>query len=358
MKKCSARSTAGRRLTAGLFLVALLIVLGQTSVAQAQKDIPAKSSPKFLSAFREAVVQPSQSTVRILCDDKQVALGVVVKADGWILTKASVLKENPICKFSDDRWFEATVVGIHEDHDLAMLKIDAEGLNPISWHQSKTTPVGFWVVSAGPTDLPVAVGVVSVAAREDNPAFLGIKMKPAKEVTIASVEKDSAAAKAGLKANDAILMIAGTKITDREVLFDTLQKYKPGDIVTLRLRRGKEEFEVEAKLGKRPLDAYNKDSRSEMQNKMGSTLSERREGFPLVLQHDTVLHRDDCGGPLVDLDGKVVGINICRKGRAETLAVPSEAILPILRDLMSGKLAPPIPTSSEQGPFQKTFQKK
>jgi serine protease Do len=70
---------------------------------------------------------------------------------------------------------------------------------------------------------------------------------------------------------------------------------------------------------------------------MGSELSQRRAGFPVVLQHDGVIRPTDCGGPLVDLDGRVVGINIARAGRVESYAVPSEAVIPLLGDLMAGK---------------------
>jgi serine protease Do len=46
----------------------------------------------------------------------------------------------------------------------------------------------------------------------------------------------------------------------------------------------------------------------------------------------------------VDLDGKVIGINIARAGRTESYAAPTEAVLPLLYDLLSGKL-PPKPSS-------------
>ena len=71
---------------------------------------------------------------------------------------------------------------------------------------------------------------------------------------------------------------------------------------------------------------------------MGSQLSEKRN-FPTILQHDTVIKPTDCGGPLVDLDGRVVGINVARAGRVESYALPSEVVVPLLADLMSGKSA-------------------
>lgn len=51
---------------------------------------------------------------------------------------------------------------------------------------------------------------------------------------------------------------------------------------------------------------------------------------------------------MVDLDGKVIGINIARAGRTESYAAPTQAVLPLLYDLMSGKLAPkpPAPESA------------
>jgi S1-C subfamily serine protease len=73
---------------------------------------------------------------------------------------------------------------------------------------------------------------------------------------------------------------------------------------------------------------------------MGGELSGRRSGFPAVLQTDMVIQPKDCGGPVVDLNGNVLGINIARAGRVETWILPSEDIRPLLNDLKSGKFAP------------------
>ena len=104
---------------------------------------------------------------------------------------------------------------------------------------------------------------------------------------------------------------------------------------TLRIKRKDDVLDVRATLGKMPPALL-----GNPQERMGSLLSNRRGGFPLILQHDTVLKPGDCGGPLVDLDGKAVGLNIARAGRVETYAVPSESVQALLPDLMSGKLAP------------------
>lgn len=310
---------------------------------------PQKSSPGVLSAFRGVVARPSQSTVRVQCDGKDIALGTVVGPEGWILTKASELKGKPVCQLRDGRQLEARVVGVHEPYDLALLKIDTAGLTPVEWRESKTAAVGHWVAVPGSGETPAAVGVVSVAARAVtardlppslNPSggYLGIELAEAAEVgaRINRVMPNSPAAKAGLQAEDFILSLAGRAVQDAESLLNVLQRHKPGEVIALRVKRGNEEMELKATLDRRPGGR----GRGEFQNRMGSALSERRNGFPSILQHDAVLRPSDCGGPLVDLDGKAIGINIARAGRTESYAAPAEAVLPLMYDLMSGKLAP------------------
>ena len=64
-------------------------------------------------------------------------------------------------------------------------------------------------------------------------------------------------------------------------------------------------------------------------------VSARSTGFSNVFSHDTVLEPQDCGGPLVNLDGKVVGINIARAGRVSSYALPSQTVKPIVDSLLA-----------------------
>jgi serine protease Do len=303
-------------------------------------------NPKFLEAFREVVAASAYSTVRIRSAGKDVALGTVVGYDGWILTKASELEGKVVCRLRDGREMPARVVGVQESFDLAMLKIEVEGLTPIQWRESKTAAVGDWLATPGMEEDPVAVGVLGVGTRKITGAelarraplrsgFLGIELASEKKsVMVSKVIQKSAAAKAGFKAEDRILAVSGTPITNRDTLFEVLRKARPGDKVVVRVKRDEEELELKVTLGKKPLDHQS------FQNQLGSELSNRRYGFPMILQHDTVLRPSDCGGPIVDLNGQVLGINIARAGRTETYAIPSEVVQSLLDDLKSGKLAP------------------
>jgi len=325
------------------------LILASTGQAQFAEDRSVanyvRNSPRVLAAFRKVVAGPTQSTVRIRCAGRNVALGTVVGSKGWILTKYSELEEEPVCVLKDGTELPARVVGVHKRYDLAMLKVDATGLTPVKWQESKVAPVGNWLASPGIGRDPVAIGVVSVAARKlpttptiwspsPKSGYLGIALAASKSgAKIGEVLAGTAAARARLKVHDHILAVAGKNVSSSDELLAALSRFKPGDVVRLLVKRGDREIRVEAKLGKRPL------SRLDIQDRLGGPLSKVRQGFPTILQHDTVLKPSDCGGPLVDLNGNVIGINIARAGRTESYAVPAEAIVPLLRDLRSGKMA-------------------
>ncbi|GIW78843.1 MAG: serine protease [Gemmatales bacterium] len=345
----------------GLAVILGLIVASAGSLVQAsapttqkqKSNAFRKDSPQVLEAFRSVVAEPSKATVRILADGEKAALGAIVGPDGWILTKASLLNGDLHVRLKDGREFPARIVGVHKHYDLAMLKIEARNLPTIRWADSSVAPVGNWVASPGVDRLPVAIGVVSVAARtvpnakgakptpESGAGFLGISLEEAEEgVKVSQVLPGSGAAKAGVRVND-IIVSAQNKTIDKpenidkpEKLINLIMRCKPGDSVVLLIKRDGKELKMQAKLGKRPR------SRGEFQNNLGSKLSKVRSGFPKILQHDSVIKPEDCGGPLVDLEGRAIGINVARAGRTESYAIATEHILPILYDLMSGKLPP------------------
>lgn len=66
-----------------------------------------------------------------------------------------------------------------------------------------------------------------------------------------AVTKDSAAAKAGIKENDIILSINEERITESNSMVKIIQKYNPGDTITLRILRDGKEQDIEATLGER-----------------------------------------------------------------------------------------------------------
>ena len=121
---------------------------------------------------------------------------------------------------------------------------------------------------------------------------------------------------------------------------EMLDSMRGGDVVNLKAKRKGETKDFKVTLGS---DTGPKErDMNTLGSATGSTLSGRRTGFPQVLQTDLVIDAKDCGGPVVDLDGNVLGINIARAGRVETWVLPSEVIRPLLTDFKAGKFAPEV----------------
>ncbi len=337
-------------------LLPLFVVLFVLALYVEQARSQPTRSPQIIQLFRPVVAKSAKSTVRVLAGDKEAALGVVISKDGWILTKYSELKGNKLTvKFIDGKSLDAELFGWDVPNDLAMVKVDAADLTPIEWTDSTISKAGHWVASTGAGEDAVAIGVVSVPAREIKGAkftppsgggasgYLGLALDlDFAGVKIQEVFKDTPAQKAGLKADDQILAVNKEAVAGPEEFLAILSKNKPGDEIKLTINRDEKEQDFKVTLGTRPGNKGGK-SRADMQNSMGSKLSDRRAGFPVILQHDSVIKPSDCGGPLVNLDGKVLGINISRAGRTETYAIPSEVVRPLLEALKTKKEAPKEP---------------
>jgi serine protease Do len=179
-----------------------------------------------------------------------------------------------------------------------------------------------------------------------NKGYIGILFEDASSLKIGSVSKGGAAEKAKIKAGDEIIALGSVQLKNRTELMELLDGKKPGEKVVVKVRRkvpdadDPEELEFTITLGGRPAGPGGAD-RGELQNSMGSNLSGRRTGFPRVIQTDAVVKPEDCGGPLVDLDGRVVGLTIARAGRVESWALAEEEVTPVFKDLKAGKFPPP-----------------
>jgi serine protease Do len=133
------------------------------------------------------------------------------------------------------------------------------------------------------------------------------------------VFEDSGAKAAGLKAGDVITRCDDRDIPDGPSLIARLRATKPGEEVVLKVRREDKTESIKVTLT-HPFGIFL--SQFAQQNRMGTELSQRTDGYEEVFSHDGHVDPDECGGPLLDLNGRVIGINIARAGRTETLVLP------------------------------------
>jgi len=343
------------------FLVAIIGVsmfCAATAFAQSEekKDSkPAKRSKRsltkedssLLSIFEPLAISASESTVKIQSGKRQIAIGTVVDSTGLILTKASEMRGDELkCRLPNGDLIEASVYGIDTENDLALLKIEADGLAVAPLKPVNTPTKGMWLVSPTDQNGSLTVGVVGVDERKIPPsrAFIGINMLDQDEdggVLITAIVDNSPAQRAKLRPNDVIVKMDDLEISDRRTLVEAIGTYSPGSDVALTVKRQDKDLVIKLTLA----DAQSTspmNQRSRQQNNMGSQISRRGKDFPRAFQHDMALDAKQCGGPVVDLDGQIVGINIARSGRVSSLAIPVDVVVSVIERLKTGEFSPVI----------------
>jgi serine protease Do len=123
-----------------------------------------KSSIPFFHNFQFNFPEPQP--------EKGMGSGVIVTADGYILTNNHVVddaEKNGIkVTLSDNREFSGTVIGKDPTTDVAVIKIDAKDLPVAALGNSDSVEVGQWVLAIGnPLGLTstVTAGIVSALGR-------------------------------------------------------------------------------------------------------------------------------------------------------------------------------------------------
>ena len=317
----------------------------------AREEIP-RTSKHHLSAlaeWRPLVAKTRQSTVRVIKKNRQVALATIVSADGYALTKASeVAKGDFEVEFGDGRMVSAKIVDEMKAYDLALIKLDATGLVPANFANTDT-PVGTLIAAVSTGEDPTGLGVISVAARsldESRKGFLGIVMSreeaPPRGVRIGSIVPGGAAERVGLQKGDVILEVNGTEMASPGQLLKLVSSLKPEERVTIQIERDAAKKSIELSLGNRAevanrpgLDMRQLDQTAQM----GSSLSKNASGYPNAVQSDLALQAEDAGGPVIDVTGAIVGLNIARAERVSTYLIPAKIVNALLTDVQSGKFA-------------------
>ena len=102
--------------------------------------------------------------------ERSLGSGFIISKDGIVLTNNHVIEnaDEIIVKLSDDSEHKATVIGRDPKTDIAVIKVDAPDLTPVTLGNSEALRVGEWVVAIGnPFGLEhtVTAGIVSAKGR-------------------------------------------------------------------------------------------------------------------------------------------------------------------------------------------------
>src|SRR4051812_1488087 len=103
-------------------------------------------------------------------ESRSLGSGFVISQDGYVLTNAHVVEgaDEITVKFTDKREFKAKVIGADRRTDIALIKIDANGLPAVRFGDPAKLKVGEWVVAIGSPfgfENTVTAGIVSAKGR-------------------------------------------------------------------------------------------------------------------------------------------------------------------------------------------------
>ena len=287
-----------------------------------------------------------RATVEILGKD---ANGVqAVRACGTVLDDhhiAAKLSEIVFWSALECRFADGTPIGCmlshsHHSYDLAFLKLEtpyqsgyiarsrsAKFEDSVSLFGDHELLRGQIVFSAtGPTDIPTA-GIVS-RERHKEPGgtarFGATMLADSERIRIAELSPNGSAVVAGVQVGDELLRVDGRMVTSLTEVSNLLKVWQPGDWTLLDIQRGEKEFRMHAQLQHDPGQQFEK---TEFLDGRSVRVSQRRGGFHSALQHDIAVDPTACGGPLFDIEGRLIAVNIARRGRESTLAIPIELVL-------------------------------
>lgn len=318
---------------------------------------PNRDSPVVRNLYQPIGAQISESVVRISANRRARGFGVIAREDGMILCKASEIAGRNVqisVRLSNGETHAAQKLAEDDQLDLAIIRIRAGNLKPITWGDERTIKLGQFLASVGTEAVPFSVGARSLdryqTLRPQDAPFLGVGLEEVPNVDrhnlgieggalVTEVVARSGADRAGLQRGDIIIRVGDTPVKSPNDIVDTIRGKRIGDTLDFYIVRNGLEVEraFRATLGRRqglletpsnPFGALNP------MNRIKGPVNDRADGFGEVIQHDGVVLPQQVGSPIVDVDGNVVGLNIGRSDRTKTYALPASVIKDVLPRLL------------------------
>lgn len=158
--------------------------------------------------------------------------------------------------------------------------------------------------------------------------YLGVKVELLNGITtITHVQPNTAADKSMLKEGDVIVSINEVKVNTPDDFINVLKGSKVGQIISLTYRRNGKTDKVNITLKGRPFQGS-----GHIAEQFTDGRSERRDDFKHVFIHDAKLKPSECGGPIFDLRGNFIGINMARYSRTSSIGMPAGEVVWFLEE--------------------------
>lgn len=348
-------SISSKSLSRGAAIYDSTLILG---LPAKHPDKFTKRDTDFAASLHSVTDKNHVSVVRLEGPGGDSILGTVVSTNGLVVSKYSVAQKMHQCIFQDGLKRSFRILSFDEKKDLCLLRVNRRGLTPIRFrndlrHPSVATSAlkgqtvnwippttGSLALSVGYRDRIAAFGMVTMGMHDfkiqqpqcSDCVDMGVTVSPypsltringvvyphRKGIKVLRVYPRSLGERLGLLVGDLINTVNGRTVTDRQVLHHVMKKIRGGDVLTMKVYRQGVPRELIHKVPKAKKTLHDRWG--------GGPYSDRRFGFGPVIVHDSVLSPHDCGGPLVDVQGNVIGINISRSMRVASFAIAIEDV--------------------------------
>ena len=143
-----------------------VVNISTTQTVRGQTPPPGSEEDPFYDFFRRfGPPQPPRDY-----ETRSLGSGFIISQEGYILTNSHVVEaaDDITVRLTDKREYKAKVIGSDRRSDVAVLKIDANGLPVVTVGDPAKTRVGQWVVAIGSPfgfENTVTAGIVSAKER-------------------------------------------------------------------------------------------------------------------------------------------------------------------------------------------------
>ena len=287
----------------------------------------------FSKVFKslEAKLDNSQVVIKSRLDEQsQTVWGTRIfrKGRGNLISKSTLVGTEPRVQLSNGSSLAAEVVARDPKNDLVLLQVDFRDVGGIDLSRIKgdlaEQPGRLLLMPDAKGDGSISTwgsNFFAVPRTRASGGYLGVVIGSRDNKVVFEEVQDGAAKKAGLQAGDVVLKLDDKSVRQRNDVFRFLSNQDVNNRIDVTVRRDGEEITKEVILGKRPA----KESRHIADDFDGGK-SVRRDGFSRVVSHDADLRPEQCGGPVFDIDGNFLGVNISRFSRTRSYIIPRTLI--------------------------------
>lgn len=253
---------------------------------------------------------------------------------GYIVSKSSMVGSEPVIHLNN-KIIKATILRRDRENDLVLLQLKEDVKGSITIAQVEPDSLSFdqlgkFLLSPRldtANSISVAGSLPFSLPKISSTGFLGASIAHRSgPLLLMFVRKNSPAAAGDLRQGDEVISINNINISKAENYGAELQKYWPGDTVTMSLKREGNIYTKQIVLTEKPVIAGTHPA-----DMFTGGKSRRRDGFARVFAHDAVLMPEQCGGPVFDATGGFQGINIARYSRTSTVVIPAEVVWEFVR---------------------------